>query len=414
MSSFRSLDLQVHNTFGERHVYVLPVGPEYQDADALSGFTHSWTFARQFHVSPFNDRSGLYTCSIVPPPHHPTSVTPEFGSQQTSPSLEPSVRIDLHTSDPRTKRPLANGGGKEASTMKLLAVLRPMDRRPFTSVHLLYVLAKYPITLFLSFPLIAYEAARLHYLKGLDVYVRPAPRAADLYVEKNLSTPSNPVQQNEKATLEGGGVGWQPEGTLERYTRRVVVEFLRVRAEALAMQIKLVFADPNFKTLAFTFPCSSSTSEKNATLSIFVRSPQAFLFLFIAPTPRHALALGQDSERQFSVSDEQLFMRVFEARELSSPASFLSKLAQRIRLSAAPKRLFPSKTTVPQVHFSDLPRGSNKSIGTGRELANVIILVLFCSLLYIEKYIFTIFRAKFVPGTEPWKIWTRAEQLVSS
>ncbi len=55
------------------------------------------------------------------------------------------------------------------------------------------------------------------------------------------------MQQDEKdARLQGGGVGWQPEGMLERYSRHLVEEFLHSRAQELDTQIKLVFADPSF------------------------------------------------------------------------------------------------------------------------------------------------------------------------
>jgi len=332
-------------------------------------------------------------------------------SPETLSSLEPSIRIDLHTSDPRTACPLANADGKESSTKKLFAVLYPISRRPFTSKQLLHTLAKYPISLFLSFPLIAFEAARLQYFKGLDVYAHPAPRAADLSVERSLATPSNPVQQDEKdARLQGGGVGWQPEGMLEHYSRHLVEEFLHIRAQELDIQIKLVFADPSFGT--HTFPCSMSTRGKsNSTLTIFVRSPQAFVFLFISPSVRHALALGQDSERQFSVSDEQLFMRVFGVQPFLSGSS-LGRFAQRIRISAVPSRVMPASTTVPRVHFLDQRFVSNnKSVGTGREVANMLFLILFYFVLYLEKFVFTtIFHARFVLGDEPWNIWVRVEE----
>lgn len=359
-------------------------------------------------MSPFNDRSGFYTCSIVPPLHHPTGVKPESYFPEALPGLEPSIRIDLHTSDPRTKSTPANNDGREAPTKKLLAVLRPTHRRPFTFNHLLRVLAKYPFSLFLSFPLIAYEAARLHYLKGLYVYGRPAPRAAELSVESRLATPSNPVQQEEKnARIHGDGVGWQPEGVLERYSRRLVEEFLRVRARELEIQVKLVFSDPSFGTRAF--PCDAPTSEKNNTiLTIFVRSPQAFVFLFISPSLRHALALGRDSEHQFSVSSEQVFIRVFDVRPLSIGTS-LGRLAQRIRLLAVPRRLLLDSTRIPRVHFLDLPYASNKIVGIGREVTNILVLFSFYFLLYLEKYIFAVLHARFVPGDEPWNIWKRVE-----
>lgn len=65
--------LEVNNTFDERRMYFLPA-----DSDPpKSRFTHEW--AKDFHVSPFNDREGSYTLSAIDPagqnpPHGPCSI----------------------------------------------------------------------------------------------------------------------------------------------------------------------------------------------------------------------------------------------------------------------------------------------------------------------------------------------------
>lgn len=332
-----------------------------------------------------------------------------MSSPGESSNLGPSVRIDLHTSDPRTCN-LKKGSQKgKISTKKLFAVLRPTSRRPFTSKHIVQVLANYPLSLFLSFPRIAFEAARLHYGKGLDVYARPAPRAADMAVERSLGTRRNPVQQDEKgARTQGSGVGWQPEGMLERYARRLVEHFLHARAQEMDIQIELVFADPSFGTRSFP-----TTSGKTDTLTIFVRSSQAFVFLFISPTPGLALALGQESEHHFTMSDANLFMSVFEVQQRTR-GTVLARFAQRIRLSPLPKVIKPASTIVQQRHFLDSPFTTTRIDRIRREIVNIFALLLFYILLYTEKFIFTMFHARFVAGEEPWDIWTRVQHFVDN
>ncbi|KAG6868773.1 hypothetical protein C0993_010700 [Termitomyces sp. T159_Od127] len=65
--------LEVHNTFGETHVYLLEVGQNEDPTESRPiGYDHQWTLPREFHVSPFNDRSGFYTISVKSPSHPPT------------------------------------------------------------------------------------------------------------------------------------------------------------------------------------------------------------------------------------------------------------------------------------------------------------------------------------------------------
>ncbi|KAI5119353.1 hypothetical protein M0805_004030, partial [Coniferiporia weirii] len=226
--------LEVHNTFGERHVYVLPTGSPHEDKEVPAGFDHAWTFPRQFHVSPFNDRSGYYTCSVIAPPFPPSSATPPSLPQSLSPL--PAVRIQLYT---------AHGPDSPTPQLKLTATLRPTSSAPLTSYGLLAALAHQPLTLLLTFPRIAYEAARLHYRRRLDVYARPEPRAVAPALEDLFSEKRNAVQRGADDALGvGGGVGWQSEGALDRYARRLTERFFDQRARELGLRITLVSTDP--------------------------------------------------------------------------------------------------------------------------------------------------------------------------
>ncbi len=53
--------VEVHNTFGEHHIYVLPADP------AASGTALNQHKNKRFHVSPFFDRSGYYRFHVLPP-----------------------------------------------------------------------------------------------------------------------------------------------------------------------------------------------------------------------------------------------------------------------------------------------------------------------------------------------------------
>ncbi|CAE6503323.1 unnamed protein product [Rhizoctonia solani] len=186
------LILEVHNTFGERHAYVLQVGKDEDGEDKKSkGYDHQWTFARQFHVSPFNDRSGHYVCSVIMPSHPPPSVGAPSSSQTTAP--RPVIRLHLLTAPPSPQ-------------IKLIALLRPTISEPLTSRNLLGTLVLPPrnfwsssdahllpaipepspapwsalplgAALLLTSLRIVYQAALLHYQRGLAVFARPEPVA---------------------------------------------------------------------------------------------------------------------------------------------------------------------------------------------------------------------------------------------
>ncbi|KAF8889695.1 hypothetical protein BD779DRAFT_1439247 [Infundibulicybe gibba] len=285
--------LEVHNTFGENHVYILEIG-RGDDPTPGTGFDHQWTFPREFHVSPFNDRAGTYSISIRRPTrgptHAPSSIPPR-----------PTVRVHLHT---------------PTGALKLTALLRPTASAPLTTPNLLRALVRTPFTLFLSFPRILYVAAVLHYRKRLDVFVRPPPRPA------------------------AGGVRWLPEGPLERFARQRVSAFLHTRTEELRVRITLTAADPGVPQCAFG-------PTEGEQLDVAYLSPQFFVILFTAPSAAHALLLGCPSE--FKVSSERLFTTVF-----SPPPTKLHypSLRQRLRMRPLPPTL-RTALPVPPRHALD-------------------------------------------------------------
>jgi cyclopropane-fatty-acyl-phospholipid synthase len=124
---------EVNNTFHERHVYLLRP-PE--------GGAWSWPVdarhAKEFHVSPFNDRAGEYAFHFEP----------LLGSLD--------IRIDLWRKGERVMKTLWAGAERPLTTR---AVARTLAERPFSAL--------------LAMPRITWEAARLFWGKALAVYRKP-------------------------------------------------------------------------------------------------------------------------------------------------------------------------------------------------------------------------------------------------
>lgn len=142
--------------------------------EAACRYEHQWTFARDFHVSPFNDRLGHYRVSVSAPP------APSSPSHQSSPP-RPKIRIHLHAPpahSPPSPAPESDQteGQHPIGPLKLRAILYARHAVPLTSATLLGAVARYPFALFLSFVRILYHAWILHYGKRLDVFPRPDPK----------------------------------------------------------------------------------------------------------------------------------------------------------------------------------------------------------------------------------------------
>lgn len=129
---------EVNNTFGERHLYVLSQPENGSDAPFLK-----YTAPKAFHVSPFNDMTGHY----------------EFRFFQR-PAEELDIRIDLHRD------------GEAVFNARLWG--RPSSLTPWNHA---WTLLRHPVIPHLTMPRILWQAARLHFGKGLQVYTKPNPRS---------------------------------------------------------------------------------------------------------------------------------------------------------------------------------------------------------------------------------------------
>lgn len=117
---------EIHNTFGEAHSHLAPVGGEHR-------------FAKEFHVSPFLDVSGGYRVRI------------------SQPDDRLSIAIGYHDD------------GQRVLTATLTAT-----RRPMTNGNLLQAVARHPLVTFKVMAAIHWHGARL-WLKGARYRPKPPP-----------------------------------------------------------------------------------------------------------------------------------------------------------------------------------------------------------------------------------------------
>ncbi|KAJ3515000.1 hypothetical protein NLJ89_g2028 [Agrocybe chaxingu] len=385
---FRLVVLEIHNTFGESHVHVLQVGTN-EDEIPATGFDHQWTFSREFHVSPFNDRSGFYEVSVKNPTHPPTST--HFVS---IPAPRPAVRVHLYTA----------GKDDTKGQLKLTALLRPTSATPLTTSSLLVALIQTPFSLLLTLPRILYVAWVLHYTKKLDVFLRPPPKPATKDWDTEVPDTSSPSP--------AGGVKWLEEGMLERFARRRVEGFLRRRVNETGIEVTLIAADPSIPQRTF-----SPSAPLCSRLTIYYLSFQFFTILFLAPSAKHALLLGSNSEDIFHVSSRSLFLSVFSTMaKISLPSSPSSP-----RLSPKSRPSYPA--WLQRIRCQNLPRTLASSIPTSHFLDSETLWdrMICATVIYthryldaLEKWVFTLARARLVEGQEPWLQWERAAELAMS
>lgn len=323
-----------------------------------NSYDHEWTFNREFHVSPFNDRSGFYAVSIKSPSHPPM-----VGRIDSLPPPKPSVRVHQYTAseDNPTRR----------GTLKLTALLRPTHATPLTAPSWLFALTQAPFALLLTFPRILYVAGILHYAKRLDVFLRPDPLPA---VEGWNEVPA-------------GGVRWLDEGATDRSARKRVEGFLTRRSMETKTTVILVSSDPHVPEVTF-----APTDKTPACLTIYYTSPRFFSVLFLSPSADHALLLGCDTENIFQVSDKDLFLSLFSS---SAECGKNKRLLQRMRCFNIPQSL---DLPIPATHYLD----EYSPLASGLSLLAVHVLDWF------EKRIFSLAQARVVEGQEPWKQWERA------
>jgi hypothetical protein len=236
---------------------------------------------------------------------------------------------------------------------------------------------------------ISYQAAKLHYLRRLDVYARPEPVAPDAGVERALGPSSNPYQHGNGL---GFGMGWQPEGWVQRTARQRVCAFLEERAKDLEVTVELIPANSTEQRRTY-----HAATPGTPTLSIHYCSPLFFVLLFVLPSATHTLLLGSKAERLFTVSDEAIFLELFEPTP-HTRVSTAQKFRKWCLLASSPPRNLSS----PPVHVLDREGVVNWEAA--------FVTIGYYSMLWLETLLYSLFRARFVSGEEPWNGWERVRR----
>ncbi|KAF5389097.1 hypothetical protein D9757_004910 [Collybiopsis confluens] len=438
--------LEVHNTFGETHIYFMRPGVEEESLSVLQCiYDHRWTFPRAFHVSPFNDRKGFYTVSIKLP------TIPE--------DPKPVVIIQLREPDVNST----------PGNTKITAILRTTSALPLVSSlsavrDVLFTLMLLPLSLFLSFSRILYQAWVLHYRKrnmendhyDLKVYLRPEPF---LPVPAYTSPPPGNEMKTRLFPAAGAGITTRrlSSGFFASRARQYVKEFLRTRVELEDGKLGVVLVEPEaLGDQEEWFLPSDWKEEAGRTLRITLLTPVFFELLLTAPGPGLVLLAGGvidpskvegrptiystilDTDRgpndiMFIVNDAKLFVEVFDYTlpTFSPIVSRVSSFLQTLRRSALPTFLVEGENneqdtaskveimnhllSIPDGHFLDSTL--HKISPVEQALSSLQLIGFLTSLLALaalEPHIFSLFRARVKSGTETWyrKIWERTEQRV--
>ncbi|KIK98276.1 hypothetical protein PAXRUDRAFT_31278 [Paxillus rubicundulus Ve08.2h10] len=415
--------LEVHNTFGEGHVYTMEVGKD-EDLVPPRGYDHQWTFPRRFFVSPFNDRSGFYTVSVKLPSHPPFHMPSSFCEPP-----KPQVRVHLHmpsSSSPQSSTssttslsiPTSSNLDRRAiGPLKFIAHLTPKISTPLTTAHLLAALSRLPFALLLTLPRILYEASMAHYRRGLRVVGRPEAMAAWLHIPRKHGT----IENREHP----GGIIYQKSTMLERYARNRMRAFLERRCVETGVKIVLVPGDPWEEVLTFE-PANSKTAQpqlakpdqqtSNETLTISYTSPRIFTLFLTAPSLFLFFLAGcmakTDGERPlFEAHSEGEFMCVFEAesdekRRDRNGQGWAERMTQQIRRMPLPQSLLVDST---DPHHRTHPLHVLPS-----SILMRLVDLLAVSILLLQDWVgekaFDALGVRFVEGTEPWEryVWKRA------
>lgn len=142
--------LEVNNTFDERRMYLLK-GKDQSSHDSTDSSVFTDTWAKDFHVSPFNSRKGTYSLKVKDP----------FDKQHYGPCTIDNV-ITLKSSQDHVKLVARVFSTTDAVLPAELSLLSAAG----------FVL-KYGWIGFLTSPRIVYEAARLFFKRSLHVWFRP-------------------------------------------------------------------------------------------------------------------------------------------------------------------------------------------------------------------------------------------------
>lgn len=363
-----SVVLEVHNTFSERHAYVLEVGVESAQRGRIAGFDHLWTFPKQFHVSPFCERAGFYECSIVTPSAAPRLMKTDM------PLGLPHVRLNLLTPE-------------DPPRLRMTTHQRAVSLIPLTTSNMLRTVASAPFAWLLTFCRILSQAYVLHYVKGLDVYQRPEPFGRP-EVESMIARPRNPIQ--DVSASPNNSIVWLPPSWVDAYAQRCVERHLSQRVRELGIAVELRSSRPSQPPVVFE-PASGTVCAER--LVIWYRAFRFFSVILETPSPEIALKLGIGAEKTFSVSSPELFTRVFDPPSPTCRSSTAARVSEWLRRRSVPAEWRPGCR---QAHALDR---------TSSPLRNLAVLLWISFARQLERVVFQLLHARFQAGDEPWVTW---------
>lgn len=375
--------LEVHNTFGEKHAYVLKTSDAQPSPKGKEEYDFYWLFTRSFHVSPFNSRDGYYELFLVDP----------FSQEKKAAGQTGEIRVFLRLLAP-DKQP------------KLHALLASSPERAPVSLDvpnvlsILRLVATYPFELFLTSVRILWQAQKLHYGKGLLVYPRPEPIHPASASEWNP-----PGLEQPRGVKVGHAIGWQTPSSVEALSRRIILDWAQHRADVTNRELRVEFLDGFRGPAPVVF--APQGGKPCGTVHMRTADPKLFTNLLGVPSARHYVVLAP--ELSTSISDPEGFVEFFACPQSEeSSLDLLQRLAAITR--EASFRFFLSHSLIPPTPDLVLPhRHWFSGLPTWWQEAQMLwVLWVTYAADLLEEMVFHLVKARFVPGREPWKIWERA------
>ncbi|KXS15881.1 hypothetical protein M427DRAFT_56449 [Gonapodya prolifera JEL478] len=300
--------LEVANTFGDSHIYMLD---ERNRVKTRTGYDTSNVVHRSFHVSPFNHRKGWYVVHLT---------NPFNGGIGESRNLDVSITFHDSPSDP--KEDVAPGEYPKTPKVffaRLFSILEAPTFAPVTQQNLLTLFATMPLTAFLTFPRILYQAALVHYgytsSRGkLPVYSRPEPVPSwtDIngkpvtggeLIESKMNGSWVKVYEN-RADGTGYLLQWREGYTIFKdvsdggwFGRRVLPRFLSQLsdiAHSKSKNVVVTFTDPSLQTFSVAVTPTSPSDCLSPANTIRIHLPHLLL-------PYYLALVGNDSQSTYAV-----------------------------------------------------------------------------------------------------------------
>ncbi|SPO28852.1 uncharacterized protein UTRI_05102_B [Ustilago trichophora] len=408
--------LEVHNTFSERHIYVLESGKnEDGDIDGKSerrgGYDHQWTFPRSFHVSPFNDRGGFYRLFLK----EPFTKTAEASTFTLGVRLLLLVESESTTQDssPKlVKKLMATLDSISVTPQKRVYVGRCV--RPLSPATLYAALLRQPVDLFLTLFRILYEAAKLHFAKRLDAFGRPdmvqlSEPCHATFDGVGLPPPVNKIQPHRQDKTRSAGEGsvglvYPEPGWTEKIAKDYVASLLTKRVKKLeekgeSWKVDVESTDPADSGIHI----GSDQVGKARELKLYTRSYGVYVDLMTHNPARLALLLGSIIGRRWGVSSLVEFDDFFPPPTLLASQGVTRRHFEFLLDPISDRKA--ALTTLAKFGISTDAKAKKQEQGGWK--VGLALWIGYISAV-AEKKLFGWLGARYVKGTEPWLELVRA------